>query len=89
MQTGADADFHDIGATQNQLLGHFAGHDVTRHDGQARMRLPQLLDESHERLRVAVRHVDADVLHRVAGLFHHALELVLVAACDSHGVENR
>ena len=66
--TRADADFHDVGAAQDQLLGHFAGDHVSGHDGERGMRSTQLLDVSNERFRISVRDIDADIAHGVADL---------------------
>lgn len=38
-RTGADADLDDVGAGQNQLFRHFAGHDVASDNADLRVRL--------------------------------------------------
>ena len=55
-----NADLDDVGARQDELLGHFAGHHVAGHENFARKALAHALDGIDKRLRVAVRHIEAD-----------------------------
>ena len=85
----ADADLDDIGAVENQLLGHLAGHHVAGHDGDLRVVLAQLLQEADERLGIAVGHIDANVLDQVAGKLLDAAELPVVRLGDAHRITSR
>ena len=84
-----DPNLDDVGAGENQFLGHLAGDDIAGHDGELGITLAKARDESDEALGVAVGDVDADVLDGVACAALDALELVEVFARDAHRVEGR
>jgi hypothetical protein len=86
-RAGPDADFDDVRARKNQLLGHFTGDHVACHDRELRVLFPKVFDEPDESFGVAVGDVDADVGDGVAHLLQHALELVLIGLRDAHRVE--
>ncbi|CAH0375378.1 unnamed protein product [Pelagomonas calceolata] len=57
---GPDAHLDDVGAVQDELLGHLVRDDVARHDRVRRPLGARLAHAVDEALGVAVRHVDAD-----------------------------
>jgi len=88
-RAGPDADLDEVGAGQDQFLGHLAGDDVAGHDDELRMAAAQAGDEGDEVLVIAVGDVDAHELHRARRGLHQLLELLLVGARDAHRVESR
>jgi hypothetical protein len=86
--TGADADLDDVGAVEDQFLGHFAGDHIAGHEGNARIGAAQLVQEIDKGLGVAVGDVDADAGDGIARHLLDAAELVVVLARDAHRVEH-
>lgn len=56
---------------------------------EIRIRVADLLDEVHESFRVAVRDVNADILHGARGLAVHALEFLPVIVSDAEQYRKR
>ena len=77
-RTGADANLDDINTVENQLFGHLARNNVTRHQDDVRVSGAQLVDEADEGLGVAVGDIDTDVTDAAIGTLHDAAELVII-----------
>ena len=58
-RAGADADLDDIGAGEDQRLGHVAGDDIAGHDHRVAVLLANLLDRVEKFLGIAVGDVEA------------------------------
>ena len=82
-----DADLDDVGAGENQLLGHVTGDDVACHDHDIGEVVAHLLDEAHKGFGVAVGHVNADVAHSARGSLHDGAELFVLGVADAERIK--